>query len=228
MSRLERTLEELVDRVRFLERGNGQDNYAKHSGRQISEIQDVVPTMTTSALVEAEAADLPGGNPTHIRSLFEGAFVEAGASLSRKASPSPPPPRGLLAEREALRRELLRLVPSNRDVELVLQYALDWWVLVDTGVPSVSIDSKKELRAVAERVRRPDSDPALIALWLVTAAITVQQVPPDVNRTVFEDPSMLREFPETVMMRVESVLAAHQEVAATVSGIECSLMLVKL
>ena len=64
-------------------------------------------------------------------------------------------------------------IREKRDIELVLEYALDWWELVDTGVPSISIGSKEELRALIERLRQPDSEPALIALWLVTAAITI-------------------------------------------------------
>ena len=225
---LERRLEELADHVRRLERKFVQDDGAKHIGSHNKEPHDQARMAAMNHVPLSDASDLPEGLLTHIRSLFAAVFVEAKGAMLRTASPPPLPSCDQSAKCEALRIELIRLVPCNTDIELVLKYALNWWELVDAGVPSVSIGSKEELFAVLERLRKPDSDPALIALWLVTAAVTYQQIPPDVDRTVFVDSAVLKAFPENIMMRIEAVLATHQELAATVWGIECSLMLVKL
>ena len=226
--RLERRLEELADHVRRLERGIVQDDVAKHSGSHNKEHHDQGRMAAAGHVPSDDTSDLPEGLLTHIRSLFAAVFVEAEGSILRTANPLPPSSCDQSAEREALRTELIRLIPCNNDIEVVLIYALDWWELVDAGVPSVSIGSKEDLRAILERLRKPDSDPALIALWLVTAAVTYQQIPPDIDRSVFPDSAVLRAFPENIMLRIEAVLATHQDIAATVWGIECSLILVKL
>ncbi|KAI1323436.1 hypothetical protein F5Y16DRAFT_383792 [Xylariaceae sp. FL0255] len=225
--RLEQKLEQVTGRVLLLEKAAQRTSSSLGVGYESSPDKQASTTDPTTVPSD-DPPDLPGGNMTHIRSLLGGAFVEVEGSHSSNVGFAPAFSRGYSDEHESLRRELLQLIPGTRDMDLAVRYAFDWWEALDPGIPPVSINSKQELRAVLERLKNPASDPALVALWLVTAAVTVQQVPPDIDRSVFEDSTLLSVFPESIMTRIDAVLSTHKELAATVWGIECSLILVKL
>ena len=137
----------------------------------------------------------------------------------------------------------MQILPSRGDTEQIVALAPDWWGAVDIILPPLSIRGKADLLAGYERLSPASSSSSLsiaggiprsqpgatdVAIWLLNMAMTVHNLPSGRKDTRFEDPNRLQAFPNLVSQTVEARILANDELASTISGLECALLLVRL
>ncbi|KAL3466970.1 major facilitator superfamily domain-containing protein [Aspergillus heterothallicus] len=163
--------------------------------------------------------------PSHLRSLFQNDFItlEHEETLDRKTKAS-------AALRERIRPALQKLIPSREETAEMLVVTYDWLQMIASMLPQpASPDSQKALLERYDEMCQPDVDVVALASWLLTVAITAQQVPQQNNAPSPSLSSQRRlSFSRTVADTVEALVLSHDRLVGTIPGLGLGLHWVRL
>ncbi|KAL4911709.1 major facilitator superfamily domain-containing protein [Aspergillus aurantiobrunneus] len=166
--------------------------------------------------------------PTQLRSLFQNDWLSVDTHRRHE----------LLQERrvkasahllESVRPLLQKLIPSKEETTEMLTCSYDWLQMIHCMLPQPSVpNSNQEVLERREEMCRPDVDVATLASWLLTVAITSQQIPQ--GGPEFQSKSSQRrlDFARTVSDAVEILVFTHDRIVGTVEGLGMTIHFIRL
>ncbi|KAK1149867.1 hypothetical protein N8T08_003423 [Aspergillus melleus] len=190
------------------------------------------PTLESDEIdPDSSGSDFDAVNqPAHLRSLFQNDWLSVdpqrqnGHSQDRRDKVS-----AHLLDRA--RRTLQRLIPPKADVLTIAHSASRWLPLVYSLFPQPgAIKTQQELGESFDDMERPDIDPISLASWLLTVALTGQQIQGQDNNRVFQ-PQKSHEwtkFCRAVSNTVETTIMSHDRLVSTISGLSMAMHFFRL
>ena len=179
----------------------------------------------TQSDAESDIPDELGPNaPAYLRSLFDNNLI---STESRDAIPSKSATANALLLRKA-REELRRLIPSKEDVVVIARFADRWLTTYHSLFPSRSVtQGSAELVYRHDEMMSPAVEPTKLAIWLISIAITVQQVSRDVEGQLnfIKNPT---HYCKSVAETIAHTILRHDSILATMDGIETGLHFLRL
>ncbi|KAL4737658.1 hypothetical protein BDV11DRAFT_151753 [Aspergillus similis] len=178
---------------------------------------------TTSEILIAE-------EPSHLRSLFQNDWLTVDTQRrneqlqERRVKAS-----AHLAER--VRPALQKLIPTKEQTAEMLVCTYDWMQMVHTMLPQPSVpSSSQDILDHYDEMCRTDVDIIALASWLLTLAITAQQVPQGGESP--DTPSMGARrriyFARNVSDTVESLILTHDRLVGTLQGLGMCIHFIRL
>lgn len=168
--------------------------------------------------------------PSHMRSLFQNDWLSVnpdGQSVQlydRKVGAS----ADLL---NAARHALQKLIPSLYEVTRIARYASSWLGLLHTLLPQpFAVNSEEEILESYEDMCKADIDSISLATWLITVAITAQQIPQehDSLSTQLDVRQKYLTYSQEVCNTVERTLLPYDRLICTVEGLGMAMHFVRL
>ncbi|KEF52056.1 uncharacterized protein A1O9_12046 [Exophiala aquamarina CBS 119918] len=179
----------------------------------------------TQSDAESDMPDELGPNaPAYLRSLFDNNLISSEGrgvdTLKLTATTGP-------LIRKA-REELQRLIPPKGDVVVIARFADAWLTTYHSLFPSRAVtQGSAELIDRHDEMMRHDVEPTTLAIWLISIAITVQQVSRDVEDQLsgIKNPT---QYCKTVSEAVSHTILRHDSILGTIEGIETGLHFLRL
>jgi hypothetical protein len=112
---------------------------------------------------------------------------------------------------------------------LIVTY--DWLQMISTMLPQPSAPSSQQvLLERYDEMCQPEVDVVALASWLLTVAITAQQIPQENNNTPPTSLSSQRRlaFSRAVSDTVESMVLSHDRLVGTIPGLGLGIHFVRL
>jgi hypothetical protein len=168
--------------------------------------------------------------PSHLRSLFQNDLISLDAHqkhedlLERRTKAS-------AALRESVRPALQKLIPSKQETAEMLIVTYDWLQMISTMLPQPSAPSSQQvLLERYDEMCQPEVDVVALASWLLTVAITAQQIPQENNNAPPTSLSSQRRlaFSRAVSDTVESMVLNHDRLVGTIPGLGLGIHFVRL
>lgn len=163
--------------------------------------------------------------PSHVRLLFDKFAVEDdGDSEGDRQS------RRLYTSFMRLARSKLQpLIPSREQVSLVAQYASHWMPLYHSLFPPVfAFRTGEQLVVNYDRMRSQDVHPVPLAMFLLSVAITAQQMPSESVPASFHGGQGVRRFIDAVCRSVDQTIIGNNALAGSPEGLETAMLYVRL
>ncbi|KAL4994218.1 hypothetical protein BDV10DRAFT_189223 [Aspergillus recurvatus] len=183
---------------------------------------------------ESDAESTPSeiliAEPSHLRSLFQNDWLTVDTNRrneqlqERRVKAS-----AHLAER--VRPELQKLIPTKEQTAEMLVCTYDWMQMVHTMLPQPSVpNSSQEILGHYDEMCRPDVDIIALASWLLTLAITAQQIPQEGESPDTPSKGSQRriDFARAVSDAVESLIMAHDRLIGTFQGLGMCIHFIRL
>ena len=155
--------------------------------------------------------------PYHLRLLFEdfGMYSADGENGDTKA----PTNRNFKHFVSAARARMQRLLPSREEIEQLVAFAPDWMALYHTLFPAFfTLRAGQHLVADYDRMNGPEVDLIPLTMYLLSVAITVQQMCPKSANSTFFRGQGVASFVTVVCQVVEQTLSENDALVATVPG----------
>ncbi|KAF4636268.1 hypothetical protein G7Y89_g1818 [Cudoniella acicularis] len=164
--------------------------------------------------------------PSHLRSLFQNDWVsvESKQLHDRQSKAS----AQLL---DMARDTLQKLIPSKDEVSGIAKSASRWLVLLHNLLPQpFAVTSQQEMLEKYDEMHKPDVDAISLASWLLTIAITAQQIPERNGSPAFQLRSYqwYVSFHRTVFDTVERTIISHDRLISTIKGIGLAMHFFRL
>jgi hypothetical protein len=168
--------------------------------------------------------------PSHMRSLFQNGWLSVDSDrqneqlYDRRARAS----AHLL---DTARHALQKLIPSKHEVSHIARSAPKWLDLLHTLLPQpFAVKSQQEILEYYEGMCKLDTDAISLATWLITIAITAQQIPQehDSPSTQLDGRHKYSKFSRVVSEIVESTLISYDRLICTVEGLGMAMHFVRL
>ncbi|KAI9036663.1 fungal specific transcription factor domain-containing protein [Aspergillus affinis] len=168
--------------------------------------------------------------PVHLRSLFQNDWLSVnpqrhnGHSHDRRM-------KVFAHLHDRARRALQRLIPPKADVLTIANSASQWLPLVYSLFPQPgAIKSQQELGECFEDMNRPDTDPISLASWLLTVALTGQQIQGEDNdrKSQLQKSHEWSKFCRAVSDTVETTIIPHDRLVSTISGLSMAMHFFRL
>ncbi|KAL3433562.1 hypothetical protein BDV09DRAFT_196655 [Aspergillus tetrazonus] len=168
--------------------------------------------------------------PSHLRSLFQNDWLTVDTNRrdeqlqERRVKAS-----AHLAER--VRPALQKLIPTKEQTAEMLVCNYDWLQMVHTMLPQPSVpSSRQEILDRYEEMCGQDVDIIALASWLLTLAITAQQVPQGGESPDSPSKGYHRriDFARTVSDAIESLVLAHDRLVGTFQGLGMCIHFIRL
>lgn len=167
--------------------------------------------------------------PSHLRSLFQNEWLsvdtrrdEAQLQGRRKKDSD------LM---EIARPRLQSLIPSREEVSEIMSFAYDWLSVLRIILPQpFTVESRQEVLERYDEMCRPDVDAVDLASWLLTIAITAQQIPqgpmsPEVQSQTYRSRI---ELCRQIINTVEETVFRHDRLLGTVKGLGMVVHILRL
>ncbi|RDW71638.1 hypothetical protein BP6252_08201 [Coleophoma cylindrospora] len=183
---------------------------------------------TYSDELEMDRAPISGATgPSHLRFLFNNFLVNTPENEKSKADQQ----SSRLLE-ECMNRARLRLqslIPTREEVTAIATYASAWMPLYHAlFAPICALESAEQLIVYYDQAHDSSVQPVALAMFLLSVAITVQQVPPDDISSSFYKGLGTRSFVEDVSRAVDATIVANSAIAGTVQGLETTMLIARL
>jgi len=216
VTQLEETVDSLLTSVKRLE---------AHGGLEPSERAALVPGGTDDSSRDSDV-DIPGSVPAHLESLFENDVLSS--NHSRENPHASNDLKAHETKMNQIRHQLLEVLPTFEEVKYVVETSTDWWSIHNTLFSPVSISGRDAFIAGYHCLSDANSHPASVAMWLTCLALTVLQIHP--NFDVFRLPAIRRpsDFVGRVTGLVDHLVIANNSLMATIQGLECASMFIRL
>lgn len=215
--------------------GNGENSsHLEDEELSTSEDEDASSAVQARASLEPHRRRrlMPGASPpTHLQLLFNNALIGPANEEAGKES-APTTSRSRKTERDmiAARKRLQALVPSRRDVSVIASYAPPWMNIYH-GIfqPVRFARGAIELHEDWAQYAAPAAaQPTAVAAFLLTLAITVRQLPGREAEMGLEGLRDVGRFVRDVVVAVRECIVQNDEIAATVEGIEATVLYIRL
>ncbi|KAK3710984.1 hypothetical protein LTR37_010005 [Vermiconidia calcicola] len=217
---LEQSVSSLWTVVRELRKEVG---HSPNEGAQ----SDEVPVEQSTADGESEVSDNePMNPPPHLQQLFDNEFLDSRGvdGLSSEASTD----KASDAAIARARRRLQALLPSEDDLRAISEPAVRWMHLYNSMFPTMtSCTSGDEMLAQHHAMQDAAANPMNIAALLISIAITLVQRPSDALPRlsgIKDSTKYVRQLSEAV----EETIVHNDDLAGTITGIETTLLYIRL
>ncbi|KAL6233614.1 hypothetical protein BDW75DRAFT_231810 [Aspergillus navahoensis] len=168
--------------------------------------------------------------PSHLRSLFQNDWLTVDTDRRNEQLQE----RRMKASAhlaEKVRPALQKLIPTKEQTTEMLVCTYDWLQMVHSLFPQPSVpNSSQEILEHYDEMCRPDVDIIALASWLLTLAITAQQIPQGGKSP--ETPPMSSQrrinFARAVSDAVESLIMAHDRLVGTFQGLGMCIHFIRL
>jgi len=177
---------------------------------------------------DSDAAEsVPISPPPHLKQLFEN------ETLGSHEYPSPSTSRASSGNAELrigqARRVLQHLLPTREDVRLISSYASGWLSLYNDLFPTSHVfKTGSELLDQQENVRHPKASPFVVSAFLLSLAITLQQMPAHamhkMSGNIQDGVTFIRDITNTIA----ATIVQNDALAASIEGIDVSLLYLRL
>ena len=168
----------------------------------------------------------PMNPPTHLQQLFDNEFLDSHGNDGLSSDIGAEKTSSAIWTRA--RSRLQALMPLKDDVRTILMNAATWLTLYNALFPTITMfTNAQEMLARYEALQAPDASPMAVASLLISICITVIQKPADLSKdltTIKDTPAFVRKVTEAV----EETVVSNDTLAATLEGIETSLLYVRL
>lgn len=172
---------------------------------------------------ETENATLP----SHLRLLFDD-FLDDSSMAHSNSQQSSRSTRLLATAKQNARLRLQPLLPSREEVSRISHYASDWMDLYYALFPpSFAYHTREQLVNNYDRMHAREASPVTLAMYLLSVAITAQQVPTDVLPTYFESQGV-HKYVDAVCRTVQHTLIDNSALAASADALEAAMLCIRL
>lgn len=175
---------------------------------------------------------LPTDSQSHLRSLFQNDWLSVDTSQQNNWQQD----RNEKSSTHLLdvgRKALQELIPTRDEVsDIVRSRSVSRWLdLLHTLLPQpFAVKSRQEMLETYDEMHNPEVDTIILASWLLTVALTAQQIPlesdsPAIQLKGFQKHSS---FPRAVCDIVESTILRHDRLICTIKGLGMAMHLFRL
>jgi hypothetical protein len=127
------------------------------------------------------------------------------------------------------RRQLQKILPPRDDVAAIAGFSFPWMSIYNALFPRIRfMATAEEMLTQYDELCSPNADPMSLANLLISLALSVRQIPEaDLKPLVPGIPNVSR-FIGDVTETVDRTIASNDTLAATLEGIETSLLFIRL
>lgn len=125
------------------------------------------------------------------------------------------------AKLENLRQRLARMLPPQRDVDLLLSSSHGWWLIQQHMMTHLPDSTEIDFYGMFNVSAVSQGHPIIIARLLLCLAICIQQLPPDMVILDFETKVKLREAMSGIIEFLVQNVTSDDEITACIEGVEC-------
>lgn len=195
-------------------------------------IEDATEDSVDTAESELDGFELSAAHqPTHLRQLFNNGLLG-----SRNPDDAEWDERDYRNSRPAVemyltiaRRQLQKLLPSREEVSAIAGFTFSWMSIYVAMFPSIRMQTTAdEMLAQYDELRSPNANPMSLANLLISLALTIRQIPADDVRSLVPGLRNVSGFIDEVTETVDRTIASNDTLAATLDGIETSLLFTRL
>lgn len=202
-----------------------------HHDSSLGHNSNAVETETQGDFTEHESdgSELsPQNGPAHLRQLFDNGMLDGG-SASWDVQGGLNAGLAHTASLNGARKQLQRLLPPRSEVAAVVVYS-NVWTSVYNGMfsPMNPVETGDQTLAHYDDLQRPDADPTAIANTLLSLTLTLEQIADQELLRVAPSMHLSTSFAHRVIETVEKIIVNNDRVACTLSGIETTLLFVRL
>lgn len=171
---------------------------------------------------ESTISDVLGTeHPAQLRSLFHNDWLSIDPSQNSE-HPEDRKVKGSTYLLDMARQVLQKLIPAKEDLASLATSSSSWLDLLHTLLPQPSAArSERELSESYDDMLKPDVDTISLASWLLTIAITVQQIPGEYRSPTAQPGNIhkLSSFARAVSEAVESTILHHERLLCNPQGL---------
>ena len=122
---------------------------------------------------------------------------------------------------KSLRRQLAAMLPCQEDVDYLSDMSHGWWLIRQHMMLDLSNMPEHELQKPFDVLTVSKGHPMLIARLLLSVAICIQQLPPNIDPGRLRLKVPLREVKDKIITFVTSTVTSDDELTCSMEGIEC-------
>lgn len=179
---------------------------------------------------ESSASEiLVADQPSHLRSLFQNEWLSVDTHRDEEHLQERRKKNSDLME--IARPRLQSLIPTKEVISEITSFAYDWLTVFQAILPQpFTVESRQEVLDRYEEMCRPDVDVIDLALWLLTIAISAQQIPqgPMSSEARFQMYRSHIELCRQIINTVEDTLLCHDRLLGTVKGLGMLVHILRL
>ncbi|KAH7166440.1 hypothetical protein EDB81DRAFT_782277 [Dactylonectria macrodidyma] len=168
--------------------------------------------------------------PTYLNSLFNNnllSFDSRGAGSIEESRVL----KALARFSDIARAALQPLIPSKEDVAAIAEHTNGWQEFVNIVVPVKCISKVgAEILEEYDDMKRPTVDPVDLAAWLLSLAITVEQMPREAMSPTSASkwPANASSFSKAVAEAVDRTVVSREIFSSNFKGVQATLLLLRL
>lgn len=180
---------------------------------------------------ESSASEFLVAEPgSHLRSLFQNDWLSVDTNRDEEQLQGR---RGksLAHLLEMARPRLQKLIPPKDEVCDISRVEYDWLAVMHLMLPQpFAVRSQSEVVDLYSEMCRPDVDVFSLASWLLTVAITAQQIPqgPMDPEDRYTRHQARVELSQNITNTVESAILSHDRLLGTVQGLGLAIHYIRL
>jgi hypothetical protein len=176
---------------------------------------EVLKSLKASATAAEESDYLPAGlrDDAPALTLFNNEVI------ARQDS-QPTMSRAQYNKSKTLIAALTQLLPSPRDLEIILESSHEWWTIWRRMFPEISDHRCETMKESVSHALRSDR-PAEIAKIMLCIAISMHQMPDGFDWKRLHLKESRTELVDKYISTVNKLIVNDDEIAATIDGIEC-------
>lgn len=180
---------------------------------------------------ESSGSDIPmAEKPSHLQSLFQNDWLSADPCQHERQTEQRIDK--IFAQLSIdVRPKLQNMIPPKDEVADIAGSAYDWLTVLHALFPQpLMLNSPQELLKSFESMCRPNVDVIMLASWLLTLALTAQQIHPGREGSdVYMRKCQRRfEFCQSVIHIVDDTLLCHDRLVGTIQGLGMAIHFIRL
>jgi hypothetical protein len=125
-----------------------------------------------------------------------------------------------ISKLELLRRTLCRLIPTQKDTDIILKSCQSWWYMKEHCIPNFNLGNRLSTSPFNVEIVAT-CRPNAIARFLLSMALCFHQFPPNFDSVQLEMSLPPFLYMEKIVGTVQSLVTSDDDVIGTIEGIEC-------
>ncbi|TIA18472.1 hypothetical protein D6C81_05070 [Aureobasidium pullulans] len=205
----------------------GVGSIATNPGRTQDNVADSIPSGSHSrnqSSPDSSNPSSPTNPPTHLLHLFDNDLLDSNGHEA--VTPSTRMSSSTMSKESI---SLLKLLPSREDMVIIAANASAWlsWYKVLFSL-NLAMGAGEKMLSNYDKVKSSEKHPVPIATVLLAVAITVQQAPEGHAMNRLRSITNPSAFLKDVSNLVEKVIVSNDDLIASLDGIRCALLFIRL
>jgi hypothetical protein len=174
---------------------------------------------------------LPSNQPSHLRQLFDNGLLDAQGSrdASWQTCDYPGHQSASKTYLTIARRQLQKILPPRDDVAAIAGFSFPWMSIYNALFPRIRfMATAEEMLEQYDELCKPNANPMSLANLLISLALSIRQIPEVDLKPLVPGIPNATQFIENVTEIVDRTIASNDTLAATLEGIETSLLFIRL